>query len=71
MPKRPTVGPGGTVPDSGIYKAGSKRATLVEGKTAPPTPEKKQAWKQEIDTNPNDASSKAKPKPAQKPKPKK
>lgn len=58
MPKKVTVGPGQEVEDSGIYEAGGRRATLVKGKPAPPTPEKDQVWTRKIDTNPNDASSK-------------
>lgn len=58
MPKKPVVGPGQKVPDSGIYRSGDQRATLIKGKKAPPTLEKQQPWRQEVDTNPGDASSK-------------
>jgi hypothetical protein len=48
-----TVGPGTKVPDSGIYESESgRRATLVEGKPAPPTPKEGEIWTQVIDTNP-------------------
>jgi hypothetical protein len=54
MSKKHTVRPGGRVPDSGIYVDQSgKAATLVKGKTAPPTTESGQKWKQAVDTNPN------------------
>lgn len=52
MTKRPTVKPGQKVPDSGIYKAGNKRATMVRGEPAPPTPKPGQKWHQAVDTNP-------------------
>jgi hypothetical protein len=52
MTKKPTVPPGGKVPDSGIYQDGSgKRATMVKGEPAPPTSKAGQTWKQVIDTN--------------------
>lgn len=54
MSKKPTppVKPGQTVTDSGIYSAGGRRATMVRGETAPPTPEPGQKWRQVVDTNP-------------------
>lgn len=55
-----TVPPGGSVPDSGIYKDSSSgdRATLVRGKTAPPTDKSGAVWRQVADTNPRDRTSK-------------
>lgn len=51
--KKPTVGPGQKVPDSGIYKDGSgKKATMVKGEPAPPTSKPGQKWQQVVDTNP-------------------
>jgi hypothetical protein len=51
--KRTTVRPGHKVPDSGIYKQPSgDRATLVEGKPAPPTERPRQQWIQVVNTNP-------------------
>lgn len=47
-----TVKPGQPVPDSGIYKSGNQRTTLVENKTAPPTPKAGQKWTQVVNTNP-------------------
>lgn len=53
MAKKPTVGPGSKVPDSGIYQDGSgKRATLVKNEPAPPTSKPGQKWTQKVDTNP-------------------
>lgn len=54
MAKPPTVKPGETVPDSGIYETTKtkKKATMVEGEPAPPTPQKGEKWKQKVDTNP-------------------
>lgn len=48
-----TVKPGQPVQDSGIYKENTtgRRATLVKGEPAPPTPKKGGAWKQVVDTN--------------------
>jgi hypothetical protein len=48
------VKPGGKVPDSGIYRSSKskRRATMVEGEHAPPTPQKGENWEQVIDTNP-------------------
>ena len=53
-PRKPTVKPGGTVPDSGIYRSSKSRtrATLVKGEHAPPTPRKGEQWKQIVDPNP-------------------
>lgn len=47
----PTVKPGQPVPDSGIYRSGDRRATMVRGEPAPPTPEKGKPWRQVVDTN--------------------
>ena len=51
--RRPIVKPGEKVPDSGIYQGtiSRQKVTLVKGEPAPPTPEKKEKWKQIIDTN--------------------
>ena len=51
---RPTVRPGGTVPDSGIYKSSisGTKATMVKGESAPPTKVPGETWKQVVDTNP-------------------
>lgn len=51
---KPTVKPGSTVTDSGIYKSSKSgtKSTMVRGETAPPTPKKGEVWKQVIDTNP-------------------
>lgn len=53
-PRKPTVRPGQTVSDSGIYqdKSSGRKSTLVRGEPAPPTPEKGGVWKQIHDTNP-------------------
>lgn len=59
MPMPQTVKPGQTVKDSGIYR-GSKsgeQTTLVRGKTAPPTPQRGERWREVVDTNPRDKSS--------------
>jgi hypothetical protein len=51
---KPSIKPGQTVPDSGIYvssKSG-QRITIVKGEPAPPTPQKGETWKQKVDTNP-------------------
>ena len=55
-----TVKPGQRVPDSGIYQdtKSKERATLPSGHIAPPTPEPGGKWKQVVDTNPRDSSSK-------------
>ena len=49
------VRPGETVADSGIYEdiQTGDRATLVKGEHAPPTQHQQSAWKQVIDTNPD------------------
>jgi hypothetical protein len=54
-----TIKPGQTIPDSGIYQGtkSGERSTLVRGKTAPPTPERGEKWKEVVDTNPRDRSS--------------
>ncbi len=49
---KPSVKPGQTVQDSGIYSVPGRRSTLVEGEPAPPTPKPGQTWRQVIDTNP-------------------
>lgn len=53
MTKKPTVRPGQKVTDSGIYLSSRsrRRATMVEGEPAPPTPSKGERWKQVVDTN--------------------
>ena len=58
MPKE-VVKPGAKVPDSGIYRDSSsgERATLVRGKTAPPTDKPGGKWREVVDTNPTDRSS--------------
>lgn len=50
---KPSVKPGQTVPDSGIYKSTNSgtKSTLVKGEPAPPTPKSGEKWKQIIDTN--------------------
>lgn len=50
--KNAPIRPGTSVPDSGIYSTPGRRATLVRGEPAPPTPKSGQTWKQVIDTNP-------------------
>jgi hypothetical protein len=49
------IRPGEIVPDSGIYEDTTTglRATLVKGEHAPPTSSQGSAWRQVIDTNPN------------------
>lgn len=56
MGREPTVRPGETVPDSGIYKSSKSgiKATMVKGEPAPPSKEKGEVWKQIVDTNPDD-----------------
>jgi hypothetical protein len=46
--------PGQTIERSGIYRdpISGERTTLVQGKTAPPTPEKGGAWREVVDTHP-------------------
>lgn len=53
--KPPLIRPGTRVPDSGIYRAtgSGRRATMVEGEPAPPTPGAGQRWRQIVDTNPD------------------
>ena len=50
--KPPPLKPGQTVTDSGSYKAGPRRATMVKGEPAPPTPRAGLKWRQVVDTNP-------------------
>lgn len=59
MAKRPTISPGQKVQDSGIYKStkSGTRATMTKGEPAPPTQERGEKWKQVVDTNPKDRSS--------------
>jgi len=56
MPKATEIiiKPGEIVPDSGIYEDinTGQRSTLVKGEHAPPTRLPDSAWKQVIDTNP-------------------
>lgn len=54
MSRKPTVRPGKSVPDSGIYESSKSktRATMVKDEPAPPTPEKGETWKEVISTNP-------------------
>ena len=54
-----SIKPGQTIKDSGIYRdsKSGERTTLVRGKTAPPTPERGSSWKEVVDTNPRDRSS--------------
>jgi hypothetical protein len=49
-----SVRPGHKVQDSGIYRdpKSGRRATLVGGEPAPPTPIKGGVWHQVVDTNP-------------------
>jgi hypothetical protein len=62
MAKTPTIKPGEEVPDSGIWESdkSKRRATLVEGEPAPPTPKSGEKWKQKVDTNPPKKSPKKK-----------
>lgn len=48
------IKPGQRVPDSGAYQStkSKRRATMVKGEPAPPTPQKGEQWKQVYDTNP-------------------
>jgi hypothetical protein len=59
MGKKPRVSPGETAQDSGIYEStkSGTRATMTKGEPAPPTPKKGEQWKQVVDTNPKDRSS--------------
>lgn len=52
--KKPTVTPGNSVPDSGIYEStiSKTRSTMTKGEPAPPTPKKGETWVQVVDTNP-------------------
>src|SRR5919108_1028180 len=52
MPRPQEVRPGAKVPRSGIYQdsLSQRRATLVEGEPAPPTPQKASRWQQVVDT---------------------
>lgn len=53
-PKKPApLKPGEIVKDSGIYSTPGRRATLVKGEPAPPTPSKGKKWRQVVDTNPD------------------
>jgi hypothetical protein len=52
MPRPQEVRPGAKVPRSGIYqdRLSQRRATLVKGEPAPPTPHKAGCWQQVVDT---------------------
>ena len=52
MPRPQEVRPGAKVPHSGIYQdsLSQRRATLVKGEPAPPTPHKASRWQQVVDT---------------------
>jgi hypothetical protein len=52
MPRPQEVRPGAKVPRSGIYqdRLSQRRATLVKGEPAPPTPGKASRWQQVVDT---------------------
>jgi len=52
MPRPQEVRPGAKVPRSGIYQdsLSQRRATLVKGEPAPPTPHKASRWQQVMDT---------------------
>jgi hypothetical protein len=52
MPRPQEVRPGTKVPRSGIYQdsLSQRRATLVKGEPAPPTPHKASRWQQVVDT---------------------
>jgi hypothetical protein len=52
MPSPQEVRPGAKVPRSGIYQdnLSQRRATLVKGEPAPPTPHKASRWQQVVDT---------------------
>jgi hypothetical protein len=52
MPRPQEVRPGAKVPRSGIYQdsLSQRRATLVKGEPAPPTPYKASRWQQVVDT---------------------
>jgi hypothetical protein len=53
------VKPGQKVPDSGIYRdtKSGDRTTLVHNKIAPPTSQPGAKWREVVDTNPRDRSS--------------
>jgi hypothetical protein len=54
----PLIRPGQRVPDSGIYEDdGGRRVTLVRNEPAPPTSKPGYLWRQIVDTNPGDRSS--------------
>jgi hypothetical protein len=59
---RTAITPGQKIPDSGIYKdtSSGERSTLVRGKTAPPTERAGGKWRETVDTNPSDRSSRGK-----------
>jgi hypothetical protein len=52
MSRPQEVRPGAKVPRSGIYQdsLSQRRATLVKGEPAPPTPHKASRWQQVVDT---------------------
>jgi hypothetical protein len=52
MPRFQEIRPGAKVPRSGIYQdsLSQRRATLVKGEPAPPTPHKTSRWQQVVDT---------------------
>ena len=52
MSRPQEVRPGAKVPRSGIYQdsLSRRRATLVQGEPAPPTPHKASRWQQVVDT---------------------
>ena len=52
---KPRLKPGEIVKDSGIYRAtkSKRRATMVKGEPAPPTPQPGEIWVQIVDTNPD------------------
>ena len=54
-PKKTTgIKPGEEVQDSGIYQStkSKRKATMVRGEPAPPTPQKGEKWNQVHDPNP-------------------
>jgi len=52
MSRPQEVRPGAKVPRSGMYQdsLSQRRATLVQGEPAPPTPHKASRWQQVVDT---------------------
>jgi len=54
--KKISLKPGEIVPDSGIYEdqKSGRRATMVKGEHAPPTPDRDGLWVQIVDTNPDE-----------------